>query len=310
VRHATRCVAHFTETQREGFLRDTQKYDNSSAYFHTESMLYALWKYLGIRYNPERIPVDSPFYLEDAYIHGAIFGNGGTCASLPILYAAIGRRLGYPIKLVHAFATAMRVGHRFARWDDPNGERMNFEANPTGMSRHPDDYYRTGTYALPADHERRCCFLQSMTPRQELADFLFGRAGWWLDAGNDREAAHAALWAWALHPENELFRARACTILMAWHDKLVARRPPRFPRILAQTWTRRFRDTVPLTVERDLICLELEERILDNKRYEDQWWAPLRRGRDVRVPAVVTGIYWPEKGVEMRFQFPPVRPLC
>ncbi len=35
--------------------------------------------------------------------------NGGTCVSMPVLYTAVARRLGYPVKLVLA------KGHAFCR---------------------------------------------------------------------------------------------------------------------------------------------------------------------------------------------------
>ena len=52
------------------------------------------------------------------FIHGIIDGPGGTCASMPVLYVAVGRRLGYPLKLVEA------RGHLLLRWDDPLGQRL------------------------------------------------------------------------------------------------------------------------------------------------------------------------------------------
>ncbi len=39
------------------------------------------------------------------YIHSVLTGFGGTCASLPVLYVAIGRRLGWPLYLVGAKLT-------------------------------------------------------------------------------------------------------------------------------------------------------------------------------------------------------------
>jgi Transglutaminase-like superfamily len=62
----------------------------------------------------------------------------GTCASLPVLYVAIGQRLDYPMHLVAA------KGHLFARWDDGKGTRVNLEAaNAGGYVSHPDSHYRS-----------------------------------------------------------------------------------------------------------------------------------------------------------------------
>ena len=73
---------------------------------------------LGVRYNPGGF-VDTKFQdpkcfdpdfrdSRDLLIHGMIDGPGGTCASMPVMYVAVGRRLGYPLKLVQS------RGHLFA----------------------------------------------------------------------------------------------------------------------------------------------------------------------------------------------------
>jgi hypothetical protein len=61
------------------------------------------------------------------FIHGLLGGHGGSCVTMPVLYAAIGRRLRYPIKLVGA------KQHTFCRWDDGAGERFNIEGNVAGI---------------------------------------------------------------------------------------------------------------------------------------------------------------------------------
>ena len=103
-------------------------------------LLTMLWKGAKIRYNRAKIPLDAPWELEDSFIHGALFGDGGTCASLPVLYTAVGRHLGYPLKLVSSWGP--KANHLFCRWDDPAGERFNVEANETGVNCFADDHYR------------------------------------------------------------------------------------------------------------------------------------------------------------------------
>jgi hypothetical protein len=41
-----------------------------------------------------KIPLDAPLDVADSFIHGIIQGNGGTCASIPVVVSAVGRRLG------------------------------------------------------------------------------------------------------------------------------------------------------------------------------------------------------------------------
>jgi hypothetical protein len=46
------------------------------------------------------------------FLHGLLGPERvGTCSSLPVLYVAVGRQLGYPLKLVTA------KGHLFVRWE-------------------------------------------------------------------------------------------------------------------------------------------------------------------------------------------------
>src|SRR5262249_48450501 len=74
-----------------------------------------VWKGAGVHYNTAKVPEDALWDLSDSFIHGAIYGDGGTCATLPIIYTAVGRRLGYPIKLVCAWGPKWQ--HLFCRWD-------------------------------------------------------------------------------------------------------------------------------------------------------------------------------------------------
>jgi hypothetical protein len=139
-------------------------------------MITVLQQDFGVRYNPARI-FDPDFRdSRDLFIHGILFGDGGTCASMPVLYVAVGRRLGYPLKLVHA------KGHRFARWDDPEGKhwdqpaRFNIEGSGRGLNIKPDEYYHTWPRKLKDRELAEGCFLRSHTPREELASFLATRA--------------------------------------------------------------------------------------------------------------------------------------
>ena len=120
------------------FDRSPAGYENSEAYFRLLSMTTVLQLDCGVKYNSESIRDVDFSDPKEQFIHGIIDGDGGTCVSLPILWVAVGRRLGYPMKLSTA------IGHLFARWDDPvTGERINFEAAGNGMVTHPDDYYET-----------------------------------------------------------------------------------------------------------------------------------------------------------------------
>ena len=55
---------------------------------------------------------------------------------MPVLYVAIGRRLGYPLYLVQARE------HFFVRWEEPGGERFNIEATTLGFTPRDDEHFR------------------------------------------------------------------------------------------------------------------------------------------------------------------------
>jgi hypothetical protein len=124
---------------------------------------------------------------------------------MPVLYAAVGRRLGYPLTLVHTKA------HVFARWDDPEGrhplgpERFNIEATGPGFSRYPDEYYET--WPLPTTEQERTdfCYLRSLSPREELAAFLANRGACLQDNLRLLEAQEAFSRAHELAPDNRQY---------------------------------------------------------------------------------------------------------
>ncbi len=176
-----------TETDRHLYRvadpRYAEHYRHSEAFLRAEMLLQVLQGDLGVKYD---MTAAHNFAFNDsrvAFIHGMIPAPGqttadtpgGTCASMPVMYVAVGRRLGYPLKLV------ITKGHVFARWDGkdhPNPawrERFNIEGSGDGFSSFEDDYYKTWPFKV-ADHEVRVGrYLISLTPTEEFAEFLAAR---------------------------------------------------------------------------------------------------------------------------------------
>lgn len=144
-------------TQRCRWFKDRpQKYNYSFNLFRIHVMVSVLQRNFGVYYNPRCIPEDSTLYPEDVFLHGILGGTGGTCASLPVIYTAVGRRLNYPLKLVTAAC------HLFCRWDDPNGEKFNIcGSNNSGFDNPDDDHFRTGRYPITPKQEQEGRFLIS-----------------------------------------------------------------------------------------------------------------------------------------------------
>jgi hypothetical protein len=176
--------------------RYAEHYRHSEAYLRAEMLVQVLCEDLGIRYN---LGAKDDIKFTDsrvAFIHAMIPGSGqtvastlgGTCASMPVLYVAVGRRLGYPLKLVTTKA------HVFVRWDGmghPNlawRERFNMEGT-NGFSSYPDEHYRTWPFKLTDQEVQANSYLLSLAPAEELAEFLAARGHCGFDNGQMAFAA-------------------------------------------------------------------------------------------------------------------------
>jgi hypothetical protein len=83
----------YTEHALPVFNRDPGQ--DTEPRFRVRAMITHLQRDLGVRYHPERKADESVFRPEDSFLHGILHGQGGTCGSMPVLYTAVGRRLGY-----------------------------------------------------------------------------------------------------------------------------------------------------------------------------------------------------------------------
>jgi hypothetical protein len=156
--------------QRAMRSRHTNR-EYTDAQFLVLSMVTVLQRDLGVKYNPACMT--GPYDARDSrnhFIHGPLYGHGGTCSSLPILYAAIGRRLGYPLCVVNA------KQHLFVRWEEAGGERFNFDATTRGFKAFDDAHYRQWPFPIREDKLREGVYLQSFTRRRELACCIAQRA--------------------------------------------------------------------------------------------------------------------------------------
>lgn len=179
------------ETQRHLYRvtdpKYAEHYNHSEARLRAEFIVQVLQEDCGVRHNEDRIQNVDFANAADLFIHGMVNGDhGGTCASMPVLYAAVGRRLGYPIKLVLA------KQHVFCRWDD-GADRFNIEgATNGGVSYFPDEHYRTWPRPISDAEMKSGEFLRALTPQEELATFLLNR-GACLEANGSRPEAMACL---------------------------------------------------------------------------------------------------------------------
>ena len=184
---------HF-ETERHLYRvndpRFADRYGGSEAHFRAEMLAQVLQEDLGVQYDMTAVDNFSFADPSVAFIHGMIPGPGGTmadtpggtCVSMPVLYVAVGRRLGYPLKL------STTNSHIFARWDGLEHEnprwRERFNCETTnGFHRFDDDYYRNWPKPVTDRQVAVNGYLQSLTPAKEMAQFMAARGHHGVDVG-------------------------------------------------------------------------------------------------------------------------------
>jgi hypothetical protein len=170
------------------------RYGGSKAKLSAEMLLQVLMEDCGVKYNPKRV-LDPDFRNpKDLFIHGMIDdSNGGTCCSMPVLYAAVARRLRYPVKLMHAKA------HLLCRWDGTS-RKFNIEATAPGIIFHSEEHYRKWPEPISYEEIQRGEYLVALSPAQEVAGFFAARAWCLEDHGRTAEAIKAYEAACRLHP--------------------------------------------------------------------------------------------------------------
>ena len=183
------------------YIRAPRNGEDSPGKFRMLSMLSLLQTQLGVHYN---MPFTEGDYdgrdSRNLLLHGLLTGCGGTCVTMPVLYVAIGRRLGYPLLLVKA------KSHYFARWEEPGVERFNVEGSGHGWAWHGDEYYRTWPSPITDMDIRQGCFLRNLTRREELAHFLNERGHCLLDHLRIPEALEAYYHAYQIMPYDGCIR--------------------------------------------------------------------------------------------------------
>jgi len=159
-----------------------------------------------IKYDPlvhENTEGGGPWLTTDStevFIHGILSAKRtGTCSSLPTFSIAVGRRLGYPLKLV------LVPNHTLYRWDGED-EVFNLQPSDAGGFTPTNEYF----YEWPrkwdeidyAINERTHVWLHSMTPRQEVSKFLCNRAILLREIGRHGDALDAIDAAERFNPIN------------------------------------------------------------------------------------------------------------
>ena len=285
----------FTERVLPMFYSGRCDYPHSEPRFRMQAMITYLQRDLGLRYRFDKRSDDARLKPEDSFLNGIFEGKGGTCGSLPVLYVAVGRRLGYPLKL------ATTRCHLYIRWEGAlGGECFNIEASGDGVSFFPDEYYRTGRYATPEPTIQLCGYLKSLSPTEELASFLVQRGECWMQEKRYHEAVLSFAWATELDPRRRQHLFLTCQAIDKGTEYFRSLMPPcHFPVLDIGIPPWQFTH-LPREVERRIISLRIMEGLLQDPELEERWWGPLRRNPYDRPQGLPERLY-----ANFRWNLPP-----
>lgn len=281
VDEAARLVAQKTKGYFYQFKERPEEFGHSEGAFRMGWLVTLLQRDLGVRYRQDLVPVSDHDFLKRAdhlFIHGIIQGKGGTCASLPSLYAAVGRRLGYPLRLVAC------KRHGFVRWDG-RGERFNIEATAQGYLSHPDEHDLKWPFETTPEEVRRYKFLENETAEEEVAGFIWQRGHVLSHNGRLGDAAFEYLRAYLWAPGQETIVQAMAAAIRCWGNELRSRMGRWVPG-LTVCQAPLLHPDLPEALRNDLNYFNVLEMMLDRPVWKRLWWETLRTSSWDRPPGM------------------------
>ena len=153
------------------YRRNPGEFRNSHGFFQMLGIVTIVQREFGVQYRRDLMDGDLDWRdCRGVFVNGTLNGFGGTCTSMPVLYTAIGRRLGFPLHLVGTKA------HLFCRWEDGE-ERFNIEGAGRGMNSYPDEHYHEWPISITQQDISMRFYLHNQTPRESLAWYINQRGG-------------------------------------------------------------------------------------------------------------------------------------
>ena len=209
-----------TETQRHEyrFREHPEEFKNSLGHYRMMMMGTILAEDFRIHYDPDFLlsqagekPITNGWETNSqlVFIHGLLMSNHvGTCASMPVLYVAIGRRLGYPVSLG---STKM---HLYVIYDEPHGEHFNVEATMTdGFLTPTDEDYKTGKFSCTDEEIRQYGWIRPLNNAGVLGQCLDHRG---ISLGNMKrysEAREMLLQSARYEPDTPMIRSNIAKVV-------------------------------------------------------------------------------------------------
>jgi len=198
-------VKEETDRNYHRFVEHPEKFKNSLGYYRMAVMAAVLCQDLRVHYDPQREKelfdnnyftnresygeAEQHFFSDasDFFLQGLVSDKRyGTCASMPYLYVAIGRRLGYPVSIAGAYT------HSYVYYDEGNGKHFNVEATEDrGFVTPSDDEYLHPPWGAPSDpnYYKTRDMLQPLSNRESMGHLLGSRAAVFRATGQHGEEA-------------------------------------------------------------------------------------------------------------------------
>lgn len=196
------------------FRARPNEYGETPGRFRMLVMMTILQRDLGVKYDLSCSTGDVDYFdARPWFIHGPIDGRGGTCVSLPMLFLAVGRSLGYPLFLCEAYQ------HYFLRWEGaaPNcaKERFNIECTCQGFKPCDDEHFKSYPRPIPPLRLKQGYLLRNHTPREYLAALFLQRSQCLFDQWRFLPACEAATYAARLRSKHPGYKGTWATMTMA-----------------------------------------------------------------------------------------------
>ena len=141
---------------------------NSDPEYRIRALNTYLYKNKGIEFDLSD-PLGKNIY--NRLIIGPIDNKKGNCVSLPLLYAVIAQRLGYPVHFVSV------PHHLFLRYVDPSLKRQNIETTSGGSYATNSSYIRK--FKISKKSIRKGLYMRTMTNREVLGELIAQNAIYW-----------------------------------------------------------------------------------------------------------------------------------
>lgn len=192
-------LVDYTNNNYRLFESEPESFENSHEMYQAIAMVQFVQTALRVHYNMEFAEGEyNAIDSRNLFLTGVLTGHGGTCVTLPVLYAALGQRVGYPI------AVASTWEHFYCVWGEgPNSFCL--EAAGNGFEKRSHDYYRNFRRPVTARDEQVNGFLRRLSHRELFAHFADQRSNCLQEQFRFDEALEANFLADRLAPHIQQF---------------------------------------------------------------------------------------------------------